>query len=109
MRRDCRAEQPLVARPTSGDLFICAKDLFVEATSGQQAMPLYWLVWAGSSGTVDRVLRASRPDQAVEVALSQAQDCVPTRNGPPEAGAITSGTPCPVAWAIRGTGQAALA
>jgi hypothetical protein len=26
-------------------LFVCAKDLFVEATSGQQAMPLYWLVY----------------------------------------------------------------
>jgi hypothetical protein len=31
LRRDCRVEHPLVARPTSGDLFICAKHLFVEA------------------------------------------------------------------------------
>src|SRR5215472_14768744 len=28
-----RAEHPLVAWPTSGDLFICAKHLFVEATA----------------------------------------------------------------------------
>ena len=31
LRRDCRAELFLVARPTAWDVFICAKDLLVEA------------------------------------------------------------------------------
>ena len=31
LRRDCRAEHPSVALPTSWVLFICAKNLFVEA------------------------------------------------------------------------------
>jgi len=34
LRRDCRAEHPLVARPMSWALFSCAKDLFVAANDG---------------------------------------------------------------------------
>jgi len=37
LRRDCRAEHFLVALPTSWDLFICAKDLLVEANEGPTA------------------------------------------------------------------------
>ena len=33
--RDCRAEHPLVARPTAWALFSCAKDLFVAAMDGK--------------------------------------------------------------------------
>ena len=36
----CRAERFLVAWPTSGDLFICAKDLFVAAMDGKMPQPL---------------------------------------------------------------------
>src|SRR5215467_14662619 len=34
-KRDCRAEHPSVALPTSWVLFICAKNLLVEATAPQ--------------------------------------------------------------------------
>jgi hypothetical protein len=43
-----RAKHPLVALTTAGNLFICAKDLFVEAMAPivkAGDMPLYWLCY----------------------------------------------------------------
>src|SRR5262249_30332441 len=61
----------LVALPTSGDLFICAKDLLIEATC-----PLYWLCHPQSSAPSKQCgLRYKRIDEHARATSEDQRNC----------------------------------
>src|SRR5262249_8762091 len=78
LRRDCRAERFFVALPPVGDLFVCAKDLFVEAMEGQLAPLHFWLTNRINIPTaINRASRVPTANERARFRRSSAFDPAP--------------------------------